>query len=130
MRTLSLLCAISSSFSPPPPMQKSVRWTAARTGCAWVARVAARKAGRAQPATREPAIPAARSTAPVKTGSVNVARDGTESTVPLVGWLCFTLSSLQNSNSRRCWPPLNKKCITLKLVSSNGMFACVKELVF
>lgn len=62
---------------------KSVQWTAAHTVCAWVAHVAVRKAGQAQLATREPAIPAAQSTAPVKMGSVNVARDGTESTVPL-----------------------------------------------
>lgn len=97
----------------------------AHTACAWVARVAVRKAGRVQPATREPAIPAARSMAPVKTGSVNVARDGMESTVPLVGWLCFTLSSRRNSNSWHCWPCLNKKRITLKLVSSNRIFAHV-----
>ena len=126
MHTLSLPCVLSASFSPPlsSRIQKSVQWTVARTVCAWVARVAVRKAGRAQPATREPAIPAAQSMAPVKTGSVNVARDGMESTVPLVGWLCFTLSSLQNSNSWRCWPRLNK-CITLKLVSSNRIFARV-----
>lgn len=126
MHTLSLPCAHSASFSPPlsSRIQKSVRWTAAPMACAWVARVAVRKAGQAQPATREPAIPAAQSMAPVKTGSVNVARDGTESTVPLVGWLCFTLSSLQNLNSQRCWPRLNK-CITLKPVSSNRIFARV-----
>lgn len=118
---------LPASFSAPvsSEMQKSVRRTVARTACAWAARVAARRAGRAQPATSAPATPAAPSTAPVRTGSVNVARDGTESTAPLVGCLCFTLSSLRNSNSQRCWPRLNKKCVALKDVSSNRIFACV-----
>lgn len=126
MRTLFPLCALSASFSPSlsSQIQRSVRRTAARMVCAWGARVAAKKAGRARPATREPAIPAARSMAPVKTGSANVARDGTESTVPLVGWLCFPLSSLQNSNSRYYWPRMNM-CVTLKLVSSKRVFARV-----
>lgn len=109
-----------------PVLQRCVRQTAARTACAWAARVAARRAGRAQPATSGPATPAAPSTAPVRTASVNVARDGTESTVPLVGCLCFTLPSLQNSHSRHCcWLRLNNECIALKSVSSKGIFACV-----
>lgn len=92
---------------------------------AWVERVAARTAGQAQPATRGPAIPAAPSTAPARTGSVNVARDGMESTVLLVGWLCFNVSLVRNSKSQHCWLCLNKKRITLMLVSSNRIFALV-----
>lgn len=127
MRTLSLLCALSASFSPlfPSQIQKSVRWTAVRMVSAWVERVAARTAGQAQPATRGPAIPAAPSTAPARTGSVNVARDGMESTVLLVGWLCFNVSLVRNSKSQHCWLCLNKKRITLMLVSSNRIFALV-----
>lgn len=106
-------------------VQSSARRTAVHTACAWAAPVAARRAGRAQPATSGPATPAAPSTAPVRMASVNVARDGTESTVPLVGCLCFTLSSLQNSRCQRCWPPLNKERVALKSVSSKGIFACV-----
>jgi len=37
----------------------------------------------------------------------------------------ITLSSLQNQSSQRCWPRLNKKCITWKAVSSNRIFAHV-----
>lgn len=88
---LSPVCTLCLLLSPSRT-QRSARRTAARTACAWAARAAARKAGRAQPATREPATPAAPSTAPARTASVNAARDGTESTAPLVGWPRFTLS--------------------------------------
>lgn len=77
----ALLPCSLSSFS----IQKSVPWTAARTGCAWGAPVAVKRAGRAQPAVREPATRAAPSTARARMASANAARAGTASTAPSVG---------------------------------------------
>lgn len=64
----------------------------APTAFAWGALVAVKKPGRAQHVIKEPATRAVPNTGPAKTASVNAARDGTESTAPLVGWLPFSLS--------------------------------------
>lgn len=118
-------------FSLSP--QSCVRRTAARTACAWAPCAAARRAGRARPAASAPATRAAPSTAPARTASASAARDGTESTAPLVGCLRFTLSSLQSANGRRCWPPLNHKCIALRAFLQSEYLhvsVCENELIF
>lgn len=92
---------------PSPPfllcffcsMQKSAPWTAARTECAWGARVAAKRAGQAPPAARGPATRAAPSTARARMASASAARAGTESTAPSVS----TAPSLGPAPALR-WP--------------------------
>ena len=57
----------------------------AHTVFAWGGPVAVKKAGRAQPAIREPATRVAPSMGRARMASVNAARAGTESTAPSVG---------------------------------------------